>query len=259
MSRTLSECPSHHPQLHQRRHHARRPQTPREDPFGPFVEYVTCRLAEDPHLWTRTLCDELEELGYRLSYPTLTRQIRDRKLRPICEACATATDRANAIIDHPPGLQAILHRNLMPRPPVSDLFGAAGRRWLFRQELPEDEHHAIGALLRQLDFLGSELATADRELAIEALADPVVRHLMTIPGVDAVVGLSSASLPSPPALRAHARRGPGYDYNDKQLRRHEREVIEVAERAYETLIAGWQPRRPNHNATAAFRGRFSGS
>ncbi len=62
---------------------------------------------------------------------------------------------ANAIIDHPPGLQAILHRNLTPRPPVSDLFGAAGRRWLFRQELPEDEHHAIGALLRQLDFLAA--------------------------------------------------------------------------------------------------------
>ncbi|MCZ4588530.1 transposase [Rhodococcus opacus] len=44
--------------------------------------------------------------------------------------------------------------------------------------------------MRQLDLLGSELATADRELAIEAFADPVVRHLMTIPGVDAVVGLS---------------------------------------------------------------------
>ncbi|MBC2640750.1 MULTISPECIES: hypothetical protein [unclassified Rhodococcus (in: high G+C Gram-positive bacteria)] len=39
---------------------------------------------------------------------------------------------------------ARLHRNLMPRPPVSDLFGTAGRRWLFRQELPEDQYHAIG-------------------------------------------------------------------------------------------------------------------
>ena len=59
----------------------------REDPFEPFVDYVTCRLREDPHLWARTLCDELEELGYRLAYPTLTRQIRDRGLRPVCEAC----------------------------------------------------------------------------------------------------------------------------------------------------------------------------
>jgi len=77
------------------------------DPFEPFVDYVTCQLAEDPHLWARTLCDELEELGYRLSYPTLTRQIRDRGLRPVCKACATATDRANAIIDHPAGEEAL--------------------------------------------------------------------------------------------------------------------------------------------------------
>ena len=37
------------------------------DAFAPFVEYVTARLSEDPHLWARTLCDELEDLGYRLS------------------------------------------------------------------------------------------------------------------------------------------------------------------------------------------------
>lgn len=265
-------------------------------------------------------------------------------------------------------VHAILHRNLLPRPPVADLFGTAGRRWLARQDLPNDEHHTIEALMRQLDFLGEELALADRELAAEALADPVVRRLMTIPGVDAVVALSvvaavgdfgrfsssdklvaylglhprvrqsgnqpashgritkagraqtrgmlveaawvAARAPGPlrafykrvkarrgfqvavvatarklavlcwhltvdgqdyafarPSLvafkqrklaltagapRAHAHRGPGYDYNDKQLRRHEREVIEVAERAYETLIAGWQPRRPAHTGTADF-------
>ena len=44
---------------------------PDEDPFEPFVVYVTARLAEDPHLWARTLCDELEELGYSQSYQTL--------------------------------------------------------------------------------------------------------------------------------------------------------------------------------------------
>ena len=32
---------------------------------------MTARLAEDPHLWARTLCDELEELGYSQSYQTL--------------------------------------------------------------------------------------------------------------------------------------------------------------------------------------------
>jgi transposase len=57
-------------------------------------------------------------------------------------------------------------------------------------DLPADEHHAVAALLRQLDFHGDELAMIDRELAVEALADPIVRRVMTIPGVDVTVALS---------------------------------------------------------------------
>jgi len=37
---------------------------PDPDPFERFVDYVTARLTEDPHLWARTLFDELEELGF---------------------------------------------------------------------------------------------------------------------------------------------------------------------------------------------------
>jgi transposase len=40
-----------------------------------------------------------------------------------------------------------------------------------------------------LDFHGGELAVVDRELAAEALADPAVARLMTIPGVDAIAGV----------------------------------------------------------------------
>ena len=56
-----------------------------------FVDYVSARLVEDPHLWARTLLDELEDLGFGLSYQSLTRNIRARDLRPVCEACRTAT------------------------------------------------------------------------------------------------------------------------------------------------------------------------
>ena len=66
------------------------------DPFDPFVDYVTARLVEDPHLWARTLFDELEDLGFDLSYQSLTRNIRIRNLRPVCEARRTATERPNA-------------------------------------------------------------------------------------------------------------------------------------------------------------------
>lgn len=92
---------------------------PGPDPFEPFVAYVTARLAEDPHLWVRTLCDELEGLGYGLSYPTLTRQIRERELRPDCAACASATDRVNAVITHPPGEETQWDWLDLPKPPAS--------------------------------------------------------------------------------------------------------------------------------------------
>jgi transposase len=90
-----------------------------EDPFEPFVAYVTARLAEDPHLWARTLCDELEDLGYTASYQTLTRQIRQRQLRPVCQSCACATDRPNAVIEHPPGEETQWDWVELPNPPAS--------------------------------------------------------------------------------------------------------------------------------------------
>jgi transposase len=83
-----------------------------------------------------------------------------------------------------------LARNLVPTPPVSDLFGRTGRHWLSRRDLPADERSTVQALLRQLDFHGGELAVVDKELAIEAFADPIVARLMTIPGVDAIAALS---------------------------------------------------------------------
>ncbi len=95
----------------------RKPSGP--DPFEPFVEYVTARLREDPHLWARTLLDELEELGFTFSYPTLTRQIRERGLRPDCTACRSATDRVNAIIEHEPGAETQWDWLDLPDPPAS--------------------------------------------------------------------------------------------------------------------------------------------
>src|SRR4051812_12626018 len=87
-------------------------------------------------------------------------------------------------------VQAILHRNLIPRCPAADLFGHKGRRWLAEQGLPVDERRAVAALLRQLDFHGQELRIIDPELGRVALGSPGVRRLMTIPGVDATVALS---------------------------------------------------------------------
>jgi transposase len=87
-------------------------------------------------------------------------------------------------------VQSILHRNLVPKPPVADLFGIKGRCWLANQPLPPDEELAVEALLRQLDFHGQELRIIDASLGRIGIEREEVKRLMTIPGVDATVGLS---------------------------------------------------------------------
>jgi transposase len=87
-------------------------------------------------------------------------------------------------------VQSILHRNLIGRCPAADLFGTKGRAWLATQDLPADEHQAVGALGRRLDVHGQELRIVDAELGRVALERAEVRRLVTIPGVDATVALA---------------------------------------------------------------------
>jgi transposase len=87
-------------------------------------------------------------------------------------------------------ISAVLHRNLKGRPPASDPFGRKGRVWLAAQELPADERLTVDAGLRQLDFLGAELAEIDRLVAVEALGDEDVRRLLTVPGVDVTTAVT---------------------------------------------------------------------
>jgi transposase len=83
-------------------------------------------------------------------------------------------------------VHATLIRNLKGKPPVSDLFGVRGRRWLAAQHLPADEHETVTACLRQIEFLDRELALVDRALAEQVLASAEMRRLLTLPGVNFV-------------------------------------------------------------------------
>jgi transposase len=87
-------------------------------------------------------------------------------------------------------VHGIMSRNLVPTCPHADLFSAVGRRWLASQDLPADEWRSVGALVRQLDFHGDELAELERDIAVEAIDDPVVARLMTVPGIDVTVAIS---------------------------------------------------------------------
>jgi len=73
------------------------------DPFDRIEAYVTQRLIDDHGVWATTLFDEVQALGYDRSYPTFTRKLRQRQLRPHCEACSGVKGRATVMIDHPPG------------------------------------------------------------------------------------------------------------------------------------------------------------
>lgn len=73
------------------------------DGFAPYLDYVAARLGEDRHLWATALYEEVVALGYRGSYPSFTRALRTRGLRPRCEACAGVAGRETTELDHPPG------------------------------------------------------------------------------------------------------------------------------------------------------------
>ena len=76
-----------------------------EDAFARFVDCAAARLAEDPHLWATALHDEVVKLGYDRSYPSFTRALRSRGLRPACEPCHPTKGRPAAVIEHPPGVR----------------------------------------------------------------------------------------------------------------------------------------------------------
>ncbi|MGH2941170.1 MAG: IS110 family transposase [Solirubrobacteraceae bacterium] len=83
-------------------------------------------------------------------------------------------------------ISAVLHRNLKGRSPASDPFAVKGRASIAEQTLPIDERLTVDGCLRELDFLGDELAQIDVVIAQQVLGDDDVRRLMAIPGIDVV-------------------------------------------------------------------------
>jgi transposase len=83
-------------------------------------------------------------------------------------------------------IHAVLMRRLKGRPPVSDLFGVKGRKWLRELELPVEEAETVESVLRHIEFLDQEIAAVERLIAGEALRSPDARRLMTVPGVNVI-------------------------------------------------------------------------
>lgn len=132
-------------------------QRQRSEPLvvDPFVEYCRIRLADDPHLWASTLFDELVELGFTGSYPSLTLAIRTMGLRPHCEPCQSVKGRDVAVIDHPPGVETQWDWVELPDPPAS---------WHARQA-----HLLVGALAHSSRWRGALAPSEDFAHVVEAI------------------------------------------------------------------------------------------
>lgn len=133
------------------------------DVFEPFVAYVSQRLADDRHVWASTLFDEVVGLGYSGSYPSFTRALRARELRPACPACAAGSHREAAIIAHPPGEETQFDWLELPDPPPG--WGLAG-----------PAHLLVGSLAHSSRWRAVLAESEDQAHLIEAL-DGVLRRL----------------------------------------------------------------------------------
>ena len=130
-------------------------------------------------------------------------------------------------------------------------------------------HLTLDACLRQLDFLGDELARVDRIIAEHALEDPDVRRLMTIPGIDVTTASTLAAVigdvrrfPSSRHLVGYLGLHPTLRQSGSGPGRHGRVSKEGSAAARHVLVeAAWSaarspgPLRAFAARTAARRGR----
>ena len=107
-------------------------------------------------------------------------------------------------------IHAVLMRQLIGRPPVSDLFGAKGRAWLAELELALEERETVASGIRQVEFLDQEIAQVEQLIAQVALQSPEIKRLMTVPGVNAIVAASFLAAIGDVHRFANARKLVGY-------------------------------------------------
>jgi hypothetical protein len=107
--------------------------------------------------------DELQNLGFGLSYQSLTRNIRARNLRPVCQSCKSVLQRPNAIIEHPPGEETQWDWLELPDPPAGWgmkkallLVGSLAHSGQWRAVLAPsmDQPHLFEAMITVLGLLG---------------------------------------------------------------------------------------------------------
>ena len=146
----------------ERRPGERRPARP--EAMTDFLAYCRQRLADDPHLWSTTLFDEVVDLGFGGSYQAFTASIRRHELRPRCAACAANKHKDRSVIEHPAGEEVQWDWLELPDAPQRWGFGDTAHlllgvlphssRWRAWLAEAEDQPHLIEGLNQVSTRLG---------------------------------------------------------------------------------------------------------
>ena len=112
---------------------------------------------------------------------------------PETERRRSLTHRRAALVSERTRLKNRIHGALaqdLVALPEARLFTAEGQRWLQEVELPALARQYVESDLRLLEACEAELGRLDGELIAAAHAEPRVKLLMTLPGVDYTVALA---------------------------------------------------------------------
>ena len=178
--------------------------------------------------------------------PDQRTRVMRRRLQRRSQLVAARTRAKNEI-------HAALMRQLVGRPPFTDLFGKKGRRWLSELELAEVERESVDAALRQVDS-----STRDREverlIAAEALKWPEVRRLMTVPGVNVICAATFMAAIGDVGGFESARKLVGYlglDPRVAQSGSGSRRTVGSQSRALQAPATRWSRRAGRRSASPA--------
>jgi transposase len=200
-------------------------------PIGAAIESMT---------GARFVHDRLEELGWRVQIADAQKvkglaplACKTDKIdaRVLAELCARdlvpaiwlpdpqvrgARERARFrlhLVKHRTQLKNRIHATLMSfgRPcPMSDLFGAGGRRLLGDLELPEPWSSTLAASLVLIDDLDAQIAACETELRALGAEHRDISLLQTVPGIGWVLGYTIAAETGDIARFATAKKYVGY-------------------------------------------------
>ena len=100
------------------------------------------------------------------------------------------------LVQHKSALKCRIHSTLINfgRPcPVTDLFGAEGRRLLAGLEVPEPWRSNVGASIELIDHLEGEIDQINRRLRAGHADHPYIPLLMSVPGIRWVLAFTIAA------------------------------------------------------------------